>query len=120
MTITDFLTGTNVAGAVTGASGSVVFSNLISAYYNINVEDTNHGGFGATVLVPANQTTNVNAFLPVDLVSYTWVVTPTEIPDDYDFTLITTFQTQVPWPVVTINPEQSTCAACRAPTRLTW
>jgi hypothetical protein len=104
VTVSDFLTGTNVATAVTGPTGIVVFSNLLSAYYNINVEATNHGGFGATVLVAPNQTTNVNAFLPVNLVSYTWVVTPTEIPDNYEFTLTTTFQTQVPWPVVTITP----------------
>jgi hypothetical protein len=104
VTVTDFLTGTNVASGVTGPSGTVVFSNLTSAYYNINVAATNHGSFGTTVLVPPNQTTNLNAFLPVDLVSYTWVVTPTEIPDDYEFTLTTTFQTQVPWPVVTITP----------------
>ena len=51
-----------------------------------------------------NQTNPVVAFLPDNLVSYTWVVTPTTIPDNYDFTLTTTFQTQVPWPVITINP----------------
>ena len=57
VTVTDFLTGTNVASAVTGPSGIVVFTNLTSAYYNINVEATNHGGFGTTVLVPPTRRT---------------------------------------------------------------
>ncbi len=104
VTVSDFLTGSNVASGVTGATGMVVFSNLTSAYYTINVAASNHGGFGTTVLVAANQTTNVMAFLPDNLVTYNWVVTPTEIPDNYEFTLTTIFQTQVPWPVVTISP----------------
>jgi hypothetical protein len=104
VTVSDFLTGSNVATLVTGAAGTVIFTNLTSAYYTIDVQATNHGGFDTTLLVQPNETNDVTAFLPDNLVSYTWVVTPTTIPDNYDFVLTTTFQTQVPWPVVTINP----------------
>ena len=99
VTVSDYLTGSNVASAVTSPSGIVLFTNLTSAYYTIEVDATNHGSFTTTLLVQPNETNNVVAFLPNNFVSYTWVVTPTTVPDDYDFTLTTVFQTQVPWPV---------------------
>ena len=104
VTLNDFQTGTNVATVVTGASGTVLFTNLTSAYYTVDVSAPDHGSFGTTLLVAPNQTNQLDAFLALQLVDYTWVVVPTVIPDHYDFTLMTTFQTQVPWPVVTVSP----------------
>ena len=102
--VTDFFTGTNVASAVTGASGGVLFSNLTAAYYNVAVSEPNHGSFDTTVQVLGSQTNVLVAFLPMDLVDYTWLVTPTIFPDHYEFTLNATFETEVPFPVVTITP----------------
>ena len=102
--VTDFLTGAPVTNLVTGPSGVVTFTNLTSAYYTVAVSAPNHGSFNTTLLVSANQTNDLTAFLNLQLVDYTWVVTPTIIPDHYIFTLDTTFQTQVPWPVVTVTP----------------
>ncbi|MDB6065752.1 MAG: delta-60 repeat domain protein [Pedosphaera sp.] len=102
--VTDFLTGTNVTNVVTDASGTVLFSNLVSAFYNVEVSAPDHGSFNTTLLVAADQTNSLETFLPLQLVDYTWIVTPTIIPDNYEFTLTTTFQTQVPWPVLTITP----------------
>jgi uncharacterized repeat protein (TIGR03803 family) len=104
VTVTDFLTGSPVTNAVTDESGIVLFTNLTSAYYNVAVTAPDHGGFNTTLLLAASQTNNLTAFLNLDLVSYTWIVTPTVIPDHYTFTLQTTFATQVPWPVVTVSP----------------
>jgi hypothetical protein len=104
VSVSDFLTGTNVASQVTGASGIVTFSNLTSAYYTVTVQAANHGSFSTTLLAQANTTTPLTAFLPLQLVDYTWTVTPTTIPDTYDFTLTTVFATEVPWPVVTVSP----------------
>ena len=104
VTVTDFLTGTTVTNAVTDASGIVLFTNLTSAYYTVAVTAPDHGSFSTTLLVAANQTNDLTAFLTLQLVDYTWVVTPTVIPDHYMFTLDTTFETQVPWPVVTVSP----------------
>ena len=77
---------------------------MTSAYYKVAVSAPDHGSFATDLLLAGNQTNNVTSFLPLQLVDYTWIVTPTSIPDEYDFTLTTTFQTQVPWPVVTISP----------------
>ena len=104
VTVSDFLTGTVVGTQVTGPSGIVTFSNLTSAYYTISAQAADHGSFGTTLLVAANTTTPVTAFLALNLVDYTWTVTPTTIPDTYFFTLTTVFVTEVPWPVVSVSP----------------
>ena len=104
VTISDVLTGTNVFSVTTDTSGIATFTNLTSAYYNVAVQATNHGSFKTTFLVEANQTNNLVAFLPINLVNYSWSVVPTQIQDNYDFKLITVFQTQVPWPVLVVEP----------------
>jgi hypothetical protein len=104
VTVSDFLTGTNVGVQVTGSNGMVTFSNLTSAYYTVMVEAPDHGSFSTTLLVAANTNTAVTAFLSLNLVDYTWTVTPTTIPDEYFFTLTTIFVTEVPWPEVMVNP----------------
>ncbi len=104
VTVTDFLTGTNVASAVTDNSGIVLFPNLTVAYYNLEVSAPDHDGFSATLLLAGNQTSDLTAFLPLQLVDYTFTVTPTNILDNYDITLQTTLITSVPWPVLTITP----------------
>ena len=104
VTVTDPLTGTNMASRVTGAAGTVLFTNLAEAYYDVMVRADQHGDFRSTVLVAADQTNEFKAFLARQMVTCTWVVVPTEIPDHYTFELQTTFETRVPWPVITIEP----------------
>jgi hypothetical protein len=104
VTVSDFPPGTNIATMVTDASGIVLFTNLTSAHYTVAVSAPDHGNCSQTLLVAPNQTNDLTAFLNLQLVDYTWMVLPTVVPDHYEFTLITTFQTQVPWPVVTVNP----------------
>jgi hypothetical protein len=104
VTVSDFVTGSNVATSVTGASGIVLFTNLTAAYYNVSVSAPDHGSFNTTVLISGGLTNDLSAFLPLQLVDFTWIVTPSDVPDHYQFTLDETFETQVPFPVVTINP----------------
>ena len=104
VTVSDFLTGATEGSQVTDASGIVTFTGLTSAYYTVTVQAPDHGNFSTTLLVQANTTTPLTAFLPLQLVDYTWTVTPTTIPDTYNFTLTTIFVTEVPWPVVTVSP----------------
>lgn len=104
VTLLDPYTGTNVASVVTGPSGEALFPDLAEAYYKVYVRAPQHGDFNATVLVAATRVKTVSAFLPRQVVSYHWVVTPTEIQDRYLFTLESTFETYVPAPVVTIEP----------------
>ena len=107
VTVSDLLTGILVGSQVSDTNGMTYFDSLTSAYYQVAVTAPNHGSFSTTLLLPAGnpgQPTQVTAFLPLDLVNYSWTVTPATIPDTYDFTLTTVFVTEVPWPVVTITP----------------
>ena len=107
VTVSDLLTGTQVGSQVSDTNGMAYFNSLTSAYYRVSLTAPNHGSFSTTLLLPAGNPehpTQVTAFLPLDLVNYSWTVTPATIPDTYDFTLTTVFVTKVPWPVVTVTP----------------
>src|SRR5581483_11549261 len=62
VTVTDFLTHTNIRSAVTDGSGVVQFTNLASAYCTISVSAADHQSLNTTVLAPGGDTTNVTAF----------------------------------------------------------
>ncbi|HTV41600.1 MAG TPA: immunoglobulin domain-containing protein [Candidatus Sulfotelmatobacter sp.] len=104
ITVSDLQSGEEVTNAVTDASGIVLFTNLTSDYYTVSVTAPDHSAYSATVLVSPDVTNDLTAFLPLQLVDYTWMVTPTDVSDQYQFTLDETFATLVPWPVVTVSP----------------
>jgi hypothetical protein len=102
--VSDAITGMPVVTNYTGSDGTVGFSNLTEAYYIVDVGAEGHSSFRETVLVPGGVTTNVVAFLTRQTVTYNFTVTPTTVADQYIFTIDSTFETQVPVPVVTIEP----------------
>lgn len=55
-------------------------------------------------VLPGTTPTFASVFLSRNLVTYTWIVTPTEIDDVYIFTLEADFETHVPVPILTIEP----------------
>ncbi len=102
--LNEALSGTPVVTNVTGADGSVLFSNLTEAFYIVNVKADGHEPFKQSAFVAAGMTTNVVAFLPRETVHYTFTVIPTTVEDEYKITVESTFETQVPVPVVTVSP----------------
>src|SRR5207248_2798692 len=72
--------------------------------YILNVTAPGHDQFRQSVLVSAGLTTNVDAFLVRETVTYDFTVVPTTVQDSYIFEVNSTFETQVPVPVVTIDP----------------
>src|SRR6185437_2014478 len=89
--LSDALSRTPVVTNYTGLDGTTLFTNLTEAFYIVDVNATNHSSFRQSALVSAGATTNVVAFLTRQTVHY-------------DFTVNSTFETQVPIPVVTIEP----------------
>lgn len=95
-----------VLGA-TNLEGSVLGSQIREGYYQLEVTHPTHGPHRSTVLVRPQAdggVQNIEAFLPSQTVTYTWTVTPTQIPDVYEFNVDVDFQTDVPVPVVTVWP----------------
>ncbi|MGE3164638.1 MAG: CARDB domain-containing protein [Planctomycetota bacterium] len=78
--------------------------SLSEGYYTIRVNAPQHARFEETRLIQAGAPVVVDAFLPIASVSYEWTVEETEIEDTTIITLETTFETFVPYPVVTVDP----------------
>ena len=96
--------GTPVADGRTDVNGEFTKGDLFEGYYNIEVSANKHGTYNGNVLVVAGQTKEIKAFLPRQLVSYTWKVEPVQTEDKYVVTLEAVFETHVPAPVVTVEP----------------
>lgn len=104
VSVTDAVNGNQVYVGTSDAQGRVAVTNLREGYYNLQVDAEKHRSFRATILIDPGQTKQMEAFLPRELVTYTWSVVSTEIEDRTTLTLETTFETNVPAPVVTIDP----------------
>jgi phage gp36-like protein len=104
VTLTDPATNEIVRTGTAAADGELSFTGVREGYYYIESRAAEHSSQRSTVLVTASQTTEVSVFLAREFISYTWIVTPTEIEDHYIFVLDVTFTTNVPAPVVTVEP----------------
>jgi hypothetical protein len=89
-------TSTVIASAISNANGMAAFSGIPAGNYVVEVSAGNHESAEQSIAVAGSQTTSVNVFAPLNLVSYSWVVTPTAIQDQYTISLQSTFDTQVP------------------------
>ena len=93
----------DVAQAVTDASGIVLFENVPEGPYALEVSAPQHDRYRSSVVVTPGGEIEADVFLHRQVVSYNWTVVPTEIEDHYRITLETTFETEVPMPVVTVD-----------------
>ncbi|KAL5014467.1 hypothetical protein ScPMuIL_008737 [Solemya velum] len=89
----------------TNESGIVVFENIFEDQYTLYAKAPGHGTYSA-VIVAKFLEPSMKVFLARIAVTYSWTVTPTTIEDKYVITLESTFETQVPMPVVTVEPAQ--------------
>ena len=91
-----------VAEGYTGVDGRFTVE-LPEGYYTLFVEADKHTNYRADIVIQAGETNSQFIFIAFKAITYTWVVVPTEIEDHYEISLITTFETNVPLPVVTID-----------------
>ncbi len=92
-----------VAETLTGTNGTAWFLDLTEGPYTLQVEAAQHDTHSSPATVEAGLTNSVRAFVAVQTVAYRWSVVPTEVADRYRMTLETTFEANVPWPVVTVD-----------------
>jgi formylglycine-generating enzyme required for sulfatase activity len=104
VTLQDAATQATAASGITATDGSLAFSSIPVGTYYIAVDADRHTSYRATVQVQAGTVTKVSAFLPLQLVTYDWSVVATTVPDVYNFQVDARFETNVPLPVIAIEP----------------
>ena len=92
-----------VETGVTDATGAVTFTNVPAGPYDLQVQASGHSSYNNSYTVVPGITNNDEVFIQRQFVTYTWNVVQTTIQDTYQIQLQTTFQTDVPAPVVTIT-----------------
>ena len=104
VSVRDSLSGQVVASGVTNDAGLFTYTGIPEGYYDITIEATQHATYRSTVLLKPGQVNEIQAFLRRETVQYKWTVVPVEIEDRTKITIETVFETNVPMPVVTVDP----------------
>ncbi|MBL9171014.1 MAG: hypothetical protein JNN07_25000, partial [Verrucomicrobiales bacterium] len=95
---------TVVTNQVTDAQGRAQFQGLREGYYDVEVTASKHSTYRGTTLLVAGQENSIQPFLTYETVRYEFTVRPTTIEDRTRITLETIFETVVPLPVITLEP----------------
>lgn len=88
----------------TDEQGIASLDQLPSGVYRYRASAANHMDASGRVVIRPDTTTNQHIFLEYQTINIEFSVTETTIQDIYDITLNATFNTQVPAPVVVIEP----------------
>jgi len=104
VTVRDSVTQTNVAVGMTDTNGYFTVTQLNEGYYDIEVTAEKHTTSRGTRRVRAGIVNEVPAFLSRQTVTYTWTVEPVAFEDRYNVIVETSFEANVPAPVVTVEP----------------
>lgn len=104
VTLRDAVTAAEISGLSTAADGSATFSGIPEGWYAVEVTAEKHTHWKGNLYVNAGEVNFRQVFLSLELVSYSWTVEEIELQDRYKITVETTFETNVPAPVVTISP----------------
>ncbi|WP_243457665.1 carboxypeptidase-like regulatory domain-containing protein [Ottowia testudinis] len=97
------LTG-DIRSASSNASGIAEFTAIPPGNYRWRASAPNHQDASGRITVSAGLTASERVFLDYQVVSIEFSVTETTIKDVYNITLEATYQTQVPAPVVLLEP----------------
>ena len=116
--LTDAASGQVVATTNTGLTGIVLLADLPEAYYVVEVSGDDHGSYKGSFFLRAGQMNELTAFLPRQSVRYYWTVEPTQIGDRARISIETVFETAVPAPVVTVEPNLIDLAAVTVSTQI--
>lgn len=104
VTIRNAISAEEVTSAITGVEGVAAFTELIEGWYTIEVDSPNHTRHRENVFLNAGEVNNRQIFISRELVTYNWTVEEVEIEDRYRISVETTFEANVPAPVVTVTP----------------
>ncbi|MBR4102631.1 MAG: hypothetical protein IKK39_01035, partial [Thermoguttaceae bacterium] len=103
--LVDTVTKQVVSTGTTADDGALTIRQLPEGYYDVYISADGHNNYSKTVYVEAGEN-ELEALLTKQTVRYEWTVTPTTIEDEYEITIETVYEVNVPAPVVTIDPPQ--------------
>jgi hypothetical protein len=103
VTVIDALTGTVVFDSA-DVDGAVLVSDLPEGYYTVGVAALDHDTVTKTLYLDAGRTTELDTFLSLQTVKYSWSVREVDLEDRYVLDVEAEFSTNVPIPVVTVDP----------------
>jgi len=95
--------------------GEALFSDLPSGWYKFRARAKNHQEVIGRVRIQPGLTASQTVFLDYNLVTVEWSVREITIEDRYEIVLNATYETDVPAPVVVINPASITLPVDMAP-----
>jgi Ca2+-binding RTX toxin-like protein len=78
--------------------------DLREGFYRIEIAAPDHDKFGATIELKAGEDRAIDAFMSLQTVKTSWAVTEIELEDRYEISVKADFITQVPVPVVVVEP----------------
>ena len=104
VTVTNALTNQVAATGTTDSNGLFDLPSLQEGYYQIHISADQHTSYDATVFVNPGVLNPVTAFLSRQVVKYTFTVLPTSIQDQTQVEVSSIFETNVPDPVITLDP----------------
>jgi|GEM_PF-1647902 len=93
-----------MATGLTDTAGQLLLTNVMEGIYELDVTADQHASFKGSATVTAAKTNDVETFLSRQTVTYTWTVVPTNIQDVTHITVQTTFEANVPAPVIVPTP----------------
>ena len=100
----DAITAEEIATARTGSNGVVTFADVLEGWYTVEVDSPDHTRWRANEFIDAGEVNQRQVFISRELVTYDWTVEEIEIEDRYRITVESTFEVNVPAPVVTVRP----------------
>ena len=89
---------------ITDNLGEALINEVPAGRYKFRAKATNHQEIGGRLVVKPGITINQPVFLSYNLVTVDWSVREISIQDRYEITLNATFETDVPAPVVIMQP----------------
>ena len=106
VSLTGYYTLETVAEGMTDENGLFTVEDVPEGYYYLSIHAESHKSYDGIIYVDACQPTRESrqeVYLQFQAITYSWVVVPTEIQDEYTFELVADIKTNVPVPVVVID-----------------
>jgi hypothetical protein len=103
VTIKNYYTGEVYAEGNSDQNGVFEAGNIPEGTHRIMVEKEKHLPYNGTIVISPGKTIESTIFINYQAITFNWSVVPTAVQDEYDITLMTQFETDVPIPVVTID-----------------